>query len=172
MRPPPLSQRHTLWPCHCDVCQSWLECMIILYFACTVMRGGTVLYSPRDSYMRRKLLTSDSYMTQLGLRWWRHVWVRLVARACADPIYLGQFVQSKYIIVINIRLYLFSYRTSGYRNWVKLHWEKMAQETLYLYGQEFWLAMEHYGGWVGLQKVNTDVCLTLHWCYPTKSICL
>merc|ERR1712203_579910 len=68
MRPPHLSQRHILRPCHCDVCQSWLECMIILYFACTVMRGGTVLYSPRDSYMRRKLLTSDSYMTQLGLR--------------------------------------------------------------------------------------------------------
>ena len=58
------------------------------------------------SYMGPKLLT------HVRLRFWDHsgwrrVWVQAVARACADAIYLGQFVQSKYIIVINTRLSLF-----------------------------------------------------------------
>ena len=51
-------------------------------------------------------------VTHIRLRFWDHsggrrVWVQAVARACADAIYLGQFVQSKYIIVINTRLSLF-----------------------------------------------------------------
>ena len=55
-------------------------------------------------------------VTHIGLRFWDHsgwrrVWVQAVARACADAIYLGQFVQSKYIIVINTRLSLFVKQT-------------------------------------------------------------
>ena len=52
-----------------------------------MMRGDTVLFSPDDSHMRGKLLTSDSYVTHLGASWWRQVWVGAVARACADPIH-------------------------------------------------------------------------------------
>ena len=55
-------------------------------------------------------------VTHIRLRFWDHsgwrrVWVQAVARACADAIYLGQFVQSKYIIVINTRLSLFVKQT-------------------------------------------------------------
>ena len=42
----------------------------LAFHMCTVMmRGDTVLFSPSDSYVSGKLLTSDSYVTQLGPSW-------------------------------------------------------------------------------------------------------